>query len=187
MPFVRRCLRRIVANVLSIGLVVRMWHQFSAGKSQNVSSRSRSFRRHRTAASYLASKVFSNEIQPPDHVFDRLCLPQILRQHAGREHFTAIGRSLVTNPRLTDGDRAGPRRDLSFRKASVADDQPAAGVIETPFLASRQSATSLSMAALSICRAPARRTSLNASRAETAPKSAESSSNCAADAVSSWR
>lgn len=27
------CLKRIVANVLSIGLVVRMWHQLSAGKS----------------------------------------------------------------------------------------------------------------------------------------------------------
>ena len=32
-PFVTRCLRRTVANADSIGLVVRMWSQCSAGKS----------------------------------------------------------------------------------------------------------------------------------------------------------
>src|SRR5580704_16814501 len=52
-PLERTVRCRTVANVLSMGLVVRRCFQCSAGKSWNASSASRSFVRQPTALSYL--------------------------------------------------------------------------------------------------------------------------------------
>src|SRR3954470_20520292 len=55
-PFARTVRWRIVAEVLSIGFVVRKCFQCSAGKLEKASRASRSFTRHATALSYLTRR-----------------------------------------------------------------------------------------------------------------------------------
>ena len=54
LPVVRRCRRRIVEKVFSLGFVVRRCPLCSAGKSEKARRTSRSFERQRHAASYVA-------------------------------------------------------------------------------------------------------------------------------------
>jgi hypothetical protein len=54
LPLVLRCRKRTMAIVLSIGLVVRICFQCSAGKSEKVNSSARSFDNHSHALEYFA-------------------------------------------------------------------------------------------------------------------------------------